>query len=63
MSVSSGIDLLQWKHQHFACASSGVSVRLALCDPGAFVLPLCRSASCAWFSDGAVPRWLCGQKP
>jgi len=24
MSVSSGIDLLQWKHQRFACASSGV---------------------------------------
>jgi len=39
-------------------------VRSAPCDPGVCVLsPLCRSASCAGFSDGALPRRLCGQKP
>ena len=64
MNVCFGVIVRTRINQHCVCVSSGVLVRSAPFDPGVCVLsPLCRSASCAGFSDGAVPRWLCGQKP
>jgi len=39
-------------------------VRFAPSDPGVRDVALAwRSASCAGFSDGVIPRWLCGQDP
>jgi len=64
MSVCFGVIVRTRINQRCVCVSSGVLVRSAPCDPGVCVLsPSCRSASCAGFSDGAVPRRLCGQKP
>jgi len=64
MSVCLGVIVRTWINQRCICVSSGVLVRSAPCDPGVCVLsPLCRSACCAGFSDGAVPRRLCGRKP
>jgi len=64
MSVCFGVIVRARMNQHCVHVSSGVLVRSAHCDPGVCVLsPLCRSASRAGFSDGAVPRRLCGQKP
>jgi len=64
MSVCFGVIVRTRINQRCVCVSSGVLVRSAPCDPGVCVLsPLCRSASGAGFSDGAVPRRLCGQKP
>jgi len=64
MSVWFGVIVRTRINQRCVCVSSGVLVRSAPCDAGVCVLsPLCRSASCAGFSDGAVPRRLCGQKP
>jgi len=64
MTVSAGIDLLQWTNQRWVCVSSGVLVCCAPCDPGVCVFsPLCLSASCAGYSDGAMLCRLCGQKP
>jgi len=59
MSVCFGIIVSIRINRCCVCVSSGS----APCDTGVFVLsPLCRSASCAGISDGAVPRRLCGQK-
>jgi len=64
MSVCFGVIVRTRINHRCVCVSSGVLVRSAPCDPGVCVLsPLCRSASSAGFSDGAVPRRLCGQKP
>jgi len=64
MSVCFGVIVRPRINQRCVCVSSGVLVRSAPCDPGACVRsPSCRSVSCAGFSDGAVPRRLCGQKP
>jgi len=64
MNVCFGVIVRTRINQHCVCVSSGVLVRSAPFDPGVCVLsPLCRSASCAGFSDGAVPRRLCAQKP
>jgi len=46
-------------NQRCVCVTSVVLVRSAPCDPGVCVVsPLPRSASCAGFSDGAIPRRL-----
>ena len=64
MSVCFGVIVHTRVNQRCACVSSGILMRSAPCDPGVFVLhPLCRSTSCAGFSDGVVPRRLCGQEP
>jgi len=64
MSVCFGAIVRTRIYQRCVCVSSGVLVRSAPCDPCVCVLsPLCRAASCTGFSDGAVLRRLCGQKP
>jgi len=64
MSVCFGVIVRTRIKERCVCVSSGVLVRSAPCDPGVCVLsPLCRSASCTGFSDGALPRRLCGQNP
>jgi len=63
-SVCFGVVVRTRINQRCVCFSSVVLVRCVPCDPGVCVLsPLCRSAYCAEFTDGAVPRQLCGQKP
>ena len=64
MRVCFGVIVRVQINHRCVCVTSVVFVRFALSDPGVRVVTLAqRSASCARFSDGVIPRWLWGQDP
>jgi len=64
MSVCFGVIARVRINNRCVCVTSVVLVLFAPSDPGVRVVTLAwRSTSCPGFSDGVIPRRLCGQDP